>query len=48
MTITGDGMSLSISQVGNDNLVTGSMSGTGGSISVSQVGDYNVASITQL
>ena len=37
-----------VTQVGNDNLVVGSITGTGGSVTVSQTGDFNVAVVNQM
>ncbi|MFT5276830.1 MAG: hypothetical protein ACI8VI_000460, partial [Granulosicoccus sp.] len=37
----------SVEQIGNDNLVTGSISGLSGTVLISQVGDFNVATVIQ-
>ena len=46
--ITGDANTFEVTQMGNDNLVTGSITGNGGTVSVTQVGDYNVATVVQM
>ena len=46
--ISGDMNTFTVSQTGNDDLVSGSMTGNGGVISVTQVGDYNVATVSQM
>jgi hypothetical protein len=46
--ISGNSNTFEVTQMGNDNLVTGSISGNGGTISVTQVGDYNVATVVQM
>lgn len=46
--ISGDMNTFEVTQMGNDNLVTGSITGNGGTVSVTQVGDYNVATVVQM
>ena len=46
--ISGDMNTFEVTQMGNDNLVTGSITGNGGTVSVTQVGDYNVATVDQM
>jgi hypothetical protein len=46
--MTASSTSFMVTQFGNENLVTGSISGTSGEISISQTGDYNVAVVNQM
>nr|WP_136251001.1 curlin [Ningiella ruwaisensis] len=47
MQLVGDAISFSVTQIGNDNLVAGSITGSG-SVSITQIGDFNEAIVTQM
>ena len=46
--VGGENVSFTVTQVGNDNLVEGSVIGYDSTVSVTQIGDGNTATITQM
>jgi len=45
--MTASGTDFSVEQMGNFNLVTGSITGVDGAVLITQVGDFNVATVVQ-
>ena len=46
--VGGENVSFSVTQIGNDNIVEGSVIGFNSTVSVTQMGDGNAATITQM
>jgi len=46
--VGGENVSFSVTQIGNDNIVEGSVIGFNSTVSVTQMGDGNTATITQM